>query len=235
MWFARRLHGKLHLTDLSEEQQESARSIVFDLFLSNSTCWFFEAISVEGFYQSVHSEDRGGSGENELLHAKLFSGIFSKAVNRLKVDIPSSIHISVITDTISETTQKQFKSEIASYISFSTGNNVQGGFSSYDRATGVVSKYKTESSVDFNDINVLESLELEISCEDSPITFIADILANSAYYYVKNNLSKDPMLKPNSSAAINGHPLSHLAHGAYNSDVVAVGSFSDLVYRRDET
>lgn len=226
--------GKLHLTDLSAEQQEQVRSIVYDLFLSNSTCWFFEAISVEGFYQSVHDKDRAGSGENELLHAKLFAGIFSKAVDRLKVNNPSSIHISVITDTISETTQKQFKSEVASYISFSTGNNVQGVFTSYDRDTDVVSKYKTESSVDFGDINVLKNLELEIKCEDTPLTFVADILANSAYYYVKNNLSKEPMLKPNSSTAIKGHPLSNLAHGAYNSDAVAVGSFSDLVYRRDE-
>ena len=227
--------GKLHLTDLSAEQQKKARTIVYDLFLSNSICWFFEAISVEGLFQSVHDKERSGSGKNELLHAKLFSGIFSKAIDRLKVSNPSSIHLSVITDTISETTQKQFQLEVASYISFATGNNIKKDFSSYDRETGIVTKYKTESSVDFSDGNVLENLEFKIKCEDTPLTFVADILANSAYYYVKNNLSKDPMLKPNSSAAIKGHPLSHLAHGAYNSDIVDVGSFSDLVYRRDET
>lgn len=226
--------GKLHLTELSAEQQEKVRSIVFDLFLSNRTCWFFEAISVEGFFQSVHDKERSVSNENELLHAKLFAGIFSKAIDRLNVDNPSNIHISVITDTISETTQKQFQSEVASYISFLTGNNVKGAFSSYDRETGIIIKNETKSSMDFSDGNVLENLEFEIKCEDTPLTFVADILANSSYYYVKNNLSKDPMLKPNCSAAIKGHPLSHLAHGAYNSDIVDVGSFSDLVYRRDE-
>ena len=225
--------GKLHLTDLTSEQQEKARSIVYDLFLSNSTCWFFEAISVEGFFQSVHDKDRSGSGVNELLHAKLFAGIFSKAIDRLKVSNPSSIHISVITDTISETTKKQFQSEVASYIELSAGNNVKGSFTSYDRDTNIVTKFETESSVTFSEANVLEILELEIKCEDTPLTFIADILANSAYYHVKNNLSKDPMIKPNSSSSIKGHPLSDLAHGAYNSDAVDVGSFSDLVYRRD--
>ena len=71
---------KIHLTDLTREQQKAARNIVYTMFSNNELVWFYNAIYSQGFYESHNKESRGGLEEKELLHSKLFSGVFLKAL-----------------------------------------------------------------------------------------------------------------------------------------------------------
>ena len=78
-----------------------------------------------------------------------------------------------------------------------------------------------------------KNIELDIICENSPLTLAADILANSAYYHIKQQLIINPNTKPNSRQAILAHPLSYLIYMAYDEDSEEILNFNDVVFRRN--
>lgn len=75
--------GKLHLTDLRQEEQHTVREIFYDILKSRNLSWCYEAIYSQGLYESENNEDRGGGGERVLLHSELFLGVFFKSVFKL--------------------------------------------------------------------------------------------------------------------------------------------------------
>lgn len=229
-------NGKLHITDLSPQQQKKARNIVYDIFLSNKSNWLFEAISVEGLYQSANNKERSVSKNKELLHSKLFAGIFVKALAFIEqMGCPNSIKINVISDPIDISTQKKFKTEIAPLISLLTTGKIKNSPVLYNPQTSKVEKFECigrftpAEGLDFK----FKHIDLDITCEDSELTLMADILANSTNYYIRKNLSSSPSIEPNSLDAIKDHPLISLSYGASNMSEQDINSISDVIYRRE--
>ena len=52
-----------------------------------------------------------------------------------------------------------------------------------------------------------EDIQFEIITENSNLTFIADILANSTHYYIKQEIIKNKDINLNSKIAVKNHPL----------------------------
>ena len=176
--------GKLHLTDLTKEQQAEARELIYQVFKSNRICWFYEAIYVQGFYDSAHTEGRGGFGKDELMHSKLFSGVFIKAIPRLRHEENKQLSIHVITDKIDKKIINGFKSEVKSYVEAITRAPIK-------RNSEI---YSIESVITLEDDSLFfNSIQYDIECEDSCITFIADVLANSTLYFLKKKVKKIPI------------------------------------------
>lgn len=228
--------GKQHITDLKETQQNQIRERIYNVFKYNKICWFYEAVSVQGFYESNNIETRGGTGEKELLHSELFKGIFSKAISRLRHDFEESekkLNIHVITDRLDKPIIAKFKTTVKDYVNALTRQPMTYEFTNYNKDTKTVEKYSTSSVITAEDESIyFDSIDYDIKCEDTPITFIADILANSTLYYLKKKVADDPAINLNSKQAIENHPLSHLVYGTYDANQQAIGSYSDLVHRR---
>jgi hypothetical protein len=227
---------KLHLTDLTTEQQKEVRELIYQVFKFNHICWFYEAIYVQGFHESVHAEGRGGLNEKERLHSKLFFGVFTKAISRLRHERNKQLSIRVITDTIDERIIKEFKSEVKDYVNVITRNPIKRFSKIYNKENKDVETYEITSTTTFEDEEVFfDSIQYDIQCEDSPITFVADVLANSTLYYLREKVRENSDTKLNSKRAIENHPLSSQAYGTYDAEQEDIGSLSDLVYRREKT
>ncbi|MFT4924079.1 MAG: hypothetical protein ACI8WB_000157 [Phenylobacterium sp.] len=229
--------GKLHIAELTTEQQNQVREGVFSLLKQNNSCWLYQAISVQGFYEANNLEARGSFEEKkELLHSKLFLELFAKAISLLRRNLGDnkSLSISIITDRLDAGIIKRFKADSQDYIKALTKQPIVSSFTRYNKESKTVEKCTTETIIKSEDPSVyLDAINYDIKCEDTPITFIADILVNSTFYYLNKKLAEDPKIKLNSKQAIEDHPLSHLVFGAYDADLNELSSFGDLVYRRE--
>jgi|GEM_PF-3369328 len=221
---------KLHLTSLTKAQQKEVREFIYKIFKNNSTCWFYEAVFVQGFYKSVHQEGRGGCGKDELLHSKLFSGVFVKAISRLRHERDKQLDILIITDPIDKKISKQFKLEVQDYVDAITRTPRKRPITTYNKTKNEVENWTIESTITTEDNSLFfDLIQYDIKCEDSGITFIADVLANSTLYYLRKKVREKPDIKLNSRQAIEDHPLSKQLYGTYDADKMDIGSFSDLV------
>lgn len=228
-------YGKRHITDLENDQRESLRNDVIQLFGSCGIRWFYEAIYSQGFHENFHSETRLGHmtyrGEKKhLLHAKLFRGMFHKSIDILAQGGTEVAHIKVVTDTVDNSIVKKFKAEAEDLIGIWLGRAKTQSFTSYDPKEEKVTKMHMSASMSLEGIPTFDNLSYEIRCEDSDLTFLADILANMTHYYLLKAQGNSSSLELNSKEAILEHPLRDLAVTCGPD-----GQFTDKLYRRDKT
>jgi hypothetical protein len=216
---------KLHITDLSKDEQSINRNKLYSLCINNNLSWIYNAIYVNGFYSANENLSK------KLLHEELFKGIFIKAVAQVyDVYKDKEIHIEVITDTIDETTRKKFNQSLNDFISIITKKDIIKLTKKSNRETkkSELFKFVTKTELDDN-IATLNSLTYNVSCENNSLTFIADILSNTVNYYLKEKVNIVKDIKLNSYDAINQHPLSHLVYGCFINDI----NLFDVMFRRD--
>jgi len=226
--------GKCHLTDLTKHEQAKARELLINIFRSSNICWFYEAIYSQGFHQSVHKENRSGSGEKELLHAKLFSGVFGKALVRILHDGNEALQLTVITDPVDKATIKKFEMEVNHFIAVIQQENITRKHTEYDKKEKNIKNIATTTRVKIADNNFkFDSIKYSIQCEDTYLTFVADILSNMTHYYLKKNQIDELGIPLNSAQAIINHPLKDLAFAMYDKYQEEIGSISDIIYRRE--
>ncbi|MFM5540232.1 hypothetical protein ACET8U_21870 [Aeromonas veronii] len=224
-----KVNGKLHLTDLPSEQQDLVRKRVFSFFREGKVGWFYQAIYSQGHYQSIFEPDRGGEGKSERLHTKLFYGLFVKAVSRARLDSGDSLHIRIITDLVDMKTVREFQIEADHFINVLQGIKISRYFQSYDHENRKPIKTYVDTQVVTKNPASFKSLEYSIESEDSSLTFVADVLANSAHYYLKKKQDTNTGIDLNSRLAIGSHPLSDLVFIPYEE---GQRDIFDSLYRR---
>lgn len=229
-------HGKRHITDFPLDMQQSIREHIFDIFRKERIQWIYEAIFVQGLYESEFSENRGGSeNKKESLHAKLFMGLMIKAIASLNNFRNKELELTIISDQIDTGVVRILKQEIAPYLSLIHGQPIESKFTIFDHKTKKVKKYVTKSSMlPQNNTQKYLSIDINLVCEDSAMTFFADILSNSARYYIKKNYENYRIVKLNSKQAIAGHPLTPLLMHAYDARDESFLWPSDILYRRNK-
>lgn len=227
--------GKRHITELDKKQQEQLRYDVVTLFKVNRIRWFYEAIHSQGFYDNFNTENRlgyktYGEKKKHLLHAKLFRGVLNKSIDLLAQGGRSPVYIKIITDRIDKPILNKFNQEAEDLLITWLGGEKSITVRSYDIARKKVIEKQLKSWIKIEGFCPFENLDYEIVCENSEITFLADILANMTYYYLRKAQKHYPGSKLNSKAAILGHPLIDL--------VITCGpeeQFTDRLYKRNET
>lgn len=227
--------GKRHITDIENDQRESLRNDVIQLFESCGIRWFYEAIYSQGFHENFHSENRLGHmtyhGEKKhLLHAKLFRGMFHKSIDIIAQGGTEATHIKVVTDTVDKSIVRKFETEAEDLTGIWLGRVKTQSFTSYDPKDEKVTKMHMSASMSLEGIPTFDKLSYEIHCEDTDLTFLADILANMTRYYLLKAQGSSPGLELNSRDAIFEHPLRDLAVTCGPE-----GQFTDKLYRRDKT
>ena len=221
---------KVHITSLSNKEQEKLRNKLYQIFTISGINWYYSAIYTQGFHE-------GAFDTKELLHSKLFSMIFTKALYNLSLlKEAGDIKIHVISDTLNQGEIKIFKRNIQDLIKIFTNTPREKELTKYDKEKQTIIKAKSISKITEKDKNfpVFKDIKLEISIENSNLTFMADILANSVYYYIKEYIKEKnnyPLL--NSKQAIEQHPLSNLVLGSPNElDKKALPDIYNIIYRK---
>lgn len=232
---------KLHITDLAPEMQQKLREEVFELLKEEKLTCVYEAISVKGYNREylkiseIKDKQReelkekftfSNNVERERLHSELFQALFGKAIAYF-IDMFGGLpYIFVITDNIDNTLKKEFEIKARELINpFETPMQIKA-FDKEKKAP--VSKTVTFTSEILND--EISDTKFEITVEDNSLTLVADILANSILYYIKQSVSQNPNIILNSKEAIAGHPLTELFYGM-SSEIIS-NFVSDQIYGR---
>lgn len=235
--------GKLHITDLDSSAQESLRSDVFKIIKDNKIYCSYDAISVKGFNTAyvetndIAENQKAQVKENfsfsnkstlERLHSELFQALFAKSI-AFFIDKygEENINIKVITDNIDRKLKVEFEQRAIELISpFPSTDQLKA----FDKKKGKpVVKNITFTSKELQD-DKISNTKFELSVQDDSYTLIADILANSLYYYIKQEVIKNPNICLNSYDAVKEHPVADMLYGL--SSVTNINSVSDAIFGR---
>ncbi|MDN5060007.1 hypothetical protein [Aliarcobacter butzleri] len=201
------IEGKLHITDLENDEQKRIRDTIYMIFKENSIGWFYHSISVQRFFEN-ENKYKSSSSEKSSLHYELFQGVFYKALDfyRKHDEDIKKIDIKIITDNLDTGIIKKFKRKLQDTITIMTGNSLTKEINTYNKETNTLLKATKTTQVKGSMIQ-WEDIQFEIITENSHLTFIADILANSTHYYIKQEIIKNKDINLNSKIAIKNHPL----------------------------
>ncbi len=223
--------GKVHITELPN--QEQARRVIFQAFTDLKIPWMYEAIYVEGLYQSEFCDGRGGNrSSKELLHAKLFIGLMLKVLASVHKFREKGVELVVVSDNLDQGVIKKLFIELDDYLSLLKSGELKREFKVYDKATGELLHCSSKATAD--NLPSHPGLKVEIVCENSSMTLLSDVLANSVNHYLGKEFEANSNMLPNSKQAIANHPLRSLLLWSYDKDSGEVSNLSDIVYRREE-
>ena len=235
--------GKVHITDLPPQQQGELRKIIFDYFIQKNIYWVYEAVYVQGYFENAdfvrqltkkaHESSKSNikisqNEKNELLHAELFQGVFGKAAAFCLDHVGSQVKLDVITDRTDASIIKQFQMKADNFLSVEEEKNYE--VSGFNKDTNQVVKGNISTSItsgidafgDFSGISYF------ITCEDSPLTFAADVLVNSVNHHLKSLQAQNIGIALNVEASIADHPMSQLVYGMWKNS--EVNCFSDAMF-----
>lgn len=234
--------GKLHITDLSSIQQEQLRNVVFGFLERHCAPWVYEAIYVHGLHSAVSRSNEISEKtrkeapskikfpdrpEIELLHAKIFSGAAFKAMAFGMDRGLQKFKITIITDRVDASIVKKFREEIDNLLGAGQEHSYEA--KGYNTETNMVVReaYSIKVTVDEPWAIDLTGIDYEIRSENSPVTLVADVLANSVHYHLKKMQESNPTDDLNCEKAISGHPLRCSLYGIMKG---GIPWFTDSLY-----
>ncbi|WP_199482496.1 hypothetical protein [Vibrio owensii] len=227
------LNGKFHITDLPSDKQNEFRELVFDIARELNLQWFFSAVYAQGFHESEFSDNRGRGDKKNSLHTTLFRNLLNKSLSLVYSLDKKQIQLNVVTDTVSSGVLKQFEATSLDVRRMFLGENHEFFVKRWDPESKKVSKTTICSSISSEGLPRYDELEIKIACEESVLTIIADVLANSVLYYLNENRADNLKNDLNSKTAVAGHPLSDLLLAP--KTVEEYFPVLDVIYRREST
>ena len=215
--------GKLHITDLPPEHQQSLREEMFSLVRTHKLPCFYEAIHVAGFHRAHkqlrdHVEQARAARQSAIklgghaatpssLHAALFQGLYSKILAFCLEREKTRLHIEVRTDRVDSTIVKNFDQEARELLNF--GAKIR-------RVTGFDPKSKRllEGSVEIGAVPIenqlpiiVEHLEITVVDDSDGLVVAADVLANSLEYLFRTRPPEERFRALNTPEAFARHLL----------------------------
>jgi hypothetical protein len=235
---------KLHITDLTPENQENLRKDVFECLKTENISCVYEAISVKGYHREFENSAKLEKEQNEKikntfsfsknqekgrLHSELFQAVFGKAIAYYNDTIGDDIEIQIITDNIDNKLKKEFEEKAKELIN-PLDKAIE--FKAFDKEKKQpVTKTMTFASEQLKNDNISKT-KFNIISEVNELTLIADILANTVSYYLKKAVEQNPNIILNSKDAIQDHPLLILFYGLSTDTFSNI--VSDKIYGRME-
>lgn len=239
--------SKLHITDLTSEEQNNLRNDIFYYFQNRQIYFVYEAIHVQGFFNNQQSllnlinQAKENSNPNisfsnhekkELLHKQLFQGLVGKAIGMCIDRIGNTFHLDIISDNIDESIKKEFIKAIDELVNI--GKKSTSHTKAYDRVNEKLVSGAITFEID-NSNNILEdysNIKYSISCEDTGLTLASDVLANSLYYYFNHRDKNEIGKHLNTKKAVDKFPLKDLIYGLWEVD--DINYYADAIYMHPE-
>ena len=214
--------AKVHITDLSKEEQNHYRKIAIDFLKMNNVVWSYSAIYVNGFHRFNKNNEKP-----VLLHAQLFLGLILKLSAFLKVRYPNEIiNLTIITDIVQAKTIKMFLSSLEPCVNLMKNGCHTTYSTCFNPSTKKIENITVKVNMDevsFNNIAIPE-FNIEIKTEDTPVTFLADILVNTTYRHLmdKQKKANDFNIRLEHKNILRGHPLYDSVYGASDDKTLSI-------------
>lgn len=236
--------GKLHITDLSPNDQERLRNNLFSYLKERNILCLYEAIHSEGFrtqYKMINDLNNNARAQRRskikisnnkskgLLYEQLFQGFFGKAVAYCTDHIGEKFCLVVITDKIDASIKKSFENTAKELLS--SGNNLKvKTVTGYDPVKEEVVKGEITSKIEDpnNLLGDFSGVKFTIEMEDSCLTLTADVIANSIYHHFRSREEKAIGNALNTIDAVKGHSLESIIYVLWEND--ALNYFADALY-----
>lgn len=215
--------GKVHITDLTPEQQGRLRKEIFDLIERLHLPCFFEATHVAGFHEYYRRVKKlikraksrrrssvklsGNEPSPDSLHEALFFGLYSKLLAFCLERGKTVLHIEVRTDQVDDPIFKNFQASAKSLLDYGAIINTVTGF---DPTTNKVVKGTVQRpAVPSPDQIPITITQLDFKCVTTLDGFVlaADVLANSLAYHYRTRTKAERHRRLNTPEALVQHPL----------------------------
>ncbi|TQL81039.1 hypothetical protein [Delftia sp. HK171] len=223
-------NGKFHITDLASDAQMKLRDDIFHFIRKSKLQWFYHALYSQGFHQSEFGKNRGGENNSQAsLHATLFKAMFCISAMMSELIGIKKLNLLVKTDNIDSGVIKKFHKSAEEIIDLlmrkerNIFRHVRGEDGKYEKKFSRVTT-KTDA------IPTFEEISLDIVCENSNLTILADILANSVYHHLDKAQKETPNIYLNNKETLKNHPVIDLAFIPKSIDHVV--PITDIIYRR---
>jgi len=224
--------GKLHIADLSSEQQEALRNELFSAIKNTNLPCFWYAIHVAGLYayhQTIintlkHQSEalrmaRNGADprikrgslreEPASMHVQLFSGLYSHLVAFLLERGRHGVDIQIRTDQVDTPIVKEFITVADELLNTDPNVTQATGFDTVEKKIVTGSIMTTVSwPPELKILSLVNSLSIETMPDSDGLVLAADVLANSLNYLFKHRAHEELYGSLNCKDAIAGHALS---------------------------
>lgn len=223
--------GKLHIADLSMEQQADIRNELFSEIRCSRLPCFWYAIHVAGLhaYHSAQSAwlkksaeecrlARGGKDprikrgspreEPASMHVELFSGLYAHLVAFLIERGQEDVHIEIQTDQVDTPIMNRFEEVASDLLNNDPQVSKASGFDTVEKKVvhgSVTSTVQWPPDFDFSP--VVSSLAIGTASRSDGLVLAADVLANSLNYHFKNRTTDTLYAPLNCRESIADHPL----------------------------
>lgn len=199
--FSLNKNKKLHMRDLDENDRENAIKIVKKLFFHFNIKFFYTVIATKS-YSSYVGNDSGT--KKELMHSQLLQNTLQKAMLLCRSIIEknnSDVIIKIISDNVDSGVIKKIEKDIERPLNVlnSSPNRLYHKKGEYIESTII------NMSHDFRPKN--GKFEVDINVENSPITFIADVLANTTFKHLIKIFNENNKTALNTIEITKEHPL----------------------------
>ncbi|MDR2873046.1 MAG: hypothetical protein LBV45_11150 [Xanthomonadaceae bacterium] len=240
--------GKLHITDLSREQQEAVRNELFTTIKDAGLLCFWYAIHVGGLHANhqmlvnLSKEFRekvlaigdgagprikGGSPRDKpkSMHVELFSKLFNHLAVFLKLHGQQGVKVEVRIDQVDDIFVKNIKKSAKEFLSDSRDPIKLKGFDTVEKKK-VSQDYeiKITRPPELSFSGIVSDLNIKF-CNDG-LVLAADVLANSLNHLFTNRTKDTLYTSLNCKDAIVGHPLAACLNVLGESDLI-----DDVIYR----
>lgn len=240
--------GKSHVVALTPDQQRSARQLVFNYLLDRDMYCCYEALYVQGLYAATvransipppdvkrppnehYSEPRP---DNPRLISEIFNSLLGKAMAYAVDTYGPEVTLKVIVDTTDASVLNEYREAVSQLLNLFEPTTVRRvGWNSSSK-TKIVHEAEIRTKFSALEVEKLFSqVEFDIVCEDSGLTFAADVLVGSLRHHLMNQVKIAGPGMLNSKDAIAGHVLAHQMYGA--SELPSEQSLLDIMYRHPE-
>lgn len=223
--------GKLHIADLTPEQQGAMRNDLFTLIKSTKLPCFWYSIHVAGLHAhhqliiNLHKQQReefiAERGDSECrikgrssredpvsMHVQLFEGLYAHLLAFLLERERQEVDVEIRTDQVDTPLLKRFTDVAKELLDNDPHVAKTTGFDTIEKrvVTGsVTTVVKWPPELNFSP--VVRSLSIDKVPDSDGLVLAADVLANSLYYLFKRR-SADALYGPlNCKDAVAQHPL----------------------------
>lgn len=228
--FDKRGKGKFHIVELGEVEQKLLRDKVFHAIKELKLQWFYKAIYSEGFHQAEFASGRAGQeNRKKSLHVELFEKMLIQSLCMASSVGKKNLNLVIKTDNVDLGTLKKFN-EVAESLCNTFLQKETKVFKYVRNTNNKFVKVFSYISVKNESMPKFENISINIECDSSPLTLVADVLANSVNYYLRERQKENLGSSLNHKEAIKNHPLVDFVFVARNENHIT--PLLDIIYRR---
>ncbi len=218
-------NGKIHITDLPPNKMEYLREQIFNAIETFQLPLVFTSL----LSKKIHDKYSKNVKEHDLLVAsqaikgislnsnktrfvesyqvQAFNYTYIKAVIFCLKNLNIPVELEVVTDRIDEEIVRLYKEKINEFHDIGNDKPMRG--SRYIKGTGVVQKYEVTVKSAINDPmdSLIKNSIGFLTQEPIVHSIVADVVANSVHYYLKESIASVSNGKFDELEAIKKHPL----------------------------